>query len=107
VRFEVVISDDADRDIEGIYRYIAAYDSVGSAGDVVGALEKTCSSLAMSPGRGNYPKELIKFGIQEYRELHFKPYRIVYRIVGRKVIVHGVFDGRRDMQTLLRQRLLR
>jgi toxin ParE1/3/4 len=107
VRFAVAISDEAERDIEEIYRYIAEQDSVGSAGYVLAAIEKACSTLEASPARGNYPKELAALGIQEYRELHFKPYRIVYRIEGRKVTVHGVFDGRRDMQTLLRRRLLR
>jgi toxin ParE1/3/4 len=46
-------------------------------------------------------------GIAEYREVHYKPYRIIYRIHARTVIVYCVLDGRRDMQTLLQHRLLR
>ena len=42
-----------------------------------------------------------------YREVHFKPYRIIYEIVGRKVFIHCVLDGRRAVQELLERRLLR
>lgn len=59
------------------------------------------------PERGNIPKELERLGIKEFRELHYKPYRVIYRIRARQVVVYCVLDGRRDMQTLLQQRLLR
>ncbi len=45
-------------------------------------------------------------GIREYRETRFKPYRVIYRIMGRRVFVHLIADGRRDMRTLLERRLL-
>ena len=37
----------------------------------------------------------------------FKPYRIVYQVGKKTVYIHCVFDGRRDMQKLLQERLLR
>ena len=40
------------------------------------------------------------------REVHFKPYRIVYRVLGEDVYVYLVADGRREMQALLSRRLL-
>jgi hypothetical protein len=40
-------------------------------------------------------------------EIHFKPYRIIYQIVGRTVFVHCVLDGRRAVQEMLERRLLR
>ena len=94
MRFEVVISADAERDIADIVGYIAA-------------IERACSGLAGFPHRGNFPKELVSLGIREYREAHFKPYRIVNRVMERRVVVYCVLDGRRDMQTLLQLRLLR
>ena len=62
-----------------------------------------CPSI---PQRGNYPKELLDIGIREYREVFFKPYRIIYRVVENNVYVLMMADGRRDMQTLLQRRLL-
>jgi toxin ParE1/3/4 len=36
----------------------------------------------------------------------FKPYRLIYRIIRTEVVVYLIADGRRDIQTLLSQRLL-
>ena len=59
-----------------------------------------------SPERGAYPKELVLLGIREYREVFFKPYRIIYRILDKNVYVLLIVDGRRDLQLLLQRRLL-
>ena len=58
------------------------------------------------PQRGNHPRELLDIGIREYREVFFKPYRIIYRVIEDMVYVLVIADGRRDMQTLLQRRLL-
>ncbi len=63
-------------------------------------------SLSAFPERGNYPKELVSVGIKEYRQTSFKPYRVIYRVFERQVIVYLIADGRRDMQSLLTRRLL-
>ena len=105
--FAVLISEDAEHDLFDIYRYIAEQDGVRIADRVLTALEETCNRLSRFPERGHVPKELLSLGIADYREAHYKPYRIVYRIMGRKAVVYCVLDGRRDMQTLLQRRLLR
>jgi toxin ParE1/3/4 len=46
-------------------------------------------------------------GITEYREVHFKPYRVIYRVMKKAVVIYCVLDGRRDMQSLPHRRLLR
>jgi toxin ParE1/3/4 len=106
-RFEVLISPEAERDIEEIYRYIAEHDGIVNATNVLAGIESACSKLSELPRRGNVPKELQRIGITEYRENHFKPYRIIYRAFSGTVVVYCVLDGRRDMQTLLQRRLLR
>ena len=63
-------------------------------------------SLTELPERGVYPRELISLGIRDYREIFFKPYRIIYRILNKTVYAYLIVDGRRDMQTLLQNRLL-
>lgn len=105
--YKVLLAEDAERDIEDIYRYIARNDSVGNAEHVLEALENACARLAELPERGNIPKELANLGITDYRETHFKPYRIIYRVIRTDVVVYCVVDGRRDMQSLLERRLLR
>lgn len=105
--FEVLLSEQAERDVEDICRYIAEHDDVGKADRVLAALEKSCRALADFPERGNAPKELQPLGITEFREVHYKPYRVIYRIFGTRVIVYCVLDGRRDMQSVLQRRLTR
>ena len=53
-----------------------------------------------------YPKELLSLGIRDYRQTFFKPYRMIYRVVERRVYVYLIVDARRDMQTRLARRLL-
>jgi toxin ParE1/3/4 len=106
MRFEVLLTADAERDLEDIYTYIAQYDSREKADYVLDRLVRVTDSLATSPERGLQPRELSALGIQEYRQVFFKPYRVIYRQIDRQVIVYVIADGRRDMQSLLLRRLL-
>ena len=104
--FTVLLTNDAAHDLNELYDYIAVHDSFRKADYVLEQIEKTFSTLSKFPERGVYPKELLKLGIREYREIFFKPYRIIYRVMDKKVYVLLIVDGRRDMQSLLQRRLL-
>lgn len=106
MRFEVLLTEDASRDLEDLHDYIAQHDAPAKAGHVLDGIEKAVESLAAFPESGAYPKELLALGIREYRETFFKPYRVIYRVIGQRVYVYLIADGRRDMQTLLARRLL-
>lgn len=103
---EVLLTNDAARDLEDVYNYIALHDSFQKADHVLARIEKVFASLSELPERGVYPKELLALGIREYREIFFKPYRIVYRVITNIVYVLLIVDGRRDIQALLQRRLL-
>jgi toxin ParE1/3/4 len=104
--FVVILTADAARDLEELYQYIVRHDAPGKAEHVLTRIEKILSSLSESPERGVYPKELLALGIRDYREVFFKPYRLIYRVMGDIVYILLIVDGRRDMQTLLQRRLL-
>lgn len=106
MNFQIFLTDDASRDLEELYDYIASHDAQGKADHVLEQIEKTFSSLSDNPERGAYPKELLTIGLREYREIFFKPYRIIYRVIAANVYVMVITDGRRHMQTLLQRRLL-
>lgn len=106
MRFAVLLTHDAARDLEMLHEYIAANDSPQRADYVLEQIGKAFSGLAEFPERGTYPGELLDIGIREYREIYFKPYRIIYRIMDNKVYVLLIVDGRRDLQDVLRRRLL-
>lgn len=103
----VILSDAAKQDLADIFDYIAANDSVTRAEYVLAGIEKALAQLSQFPRRGNVPKELRVLGIADYREVHFKPYRMIYRVEQSVVSVYCIADGRRDMQSLLLARLTR
>ena len=105
-RFEIVLTADAERDLEELFDYIARHDSPAAAAHVLDRLEKTTQSLRSFPNRGTYPAELLDLGIREYRQTFFKPYRVDYRVIGEQVVIYLIADGRRNLQSLLARRLL-
>ena len=106
MRFEVLLTADANGDLEELFDYISEHDSPSKADYVLDRIQKVVESLATFPKRGSYPMELLALGIREYRQMFFKPYRLIYRVIGRRVYIYLIADGRRDMQALLERRLL-
>ena len=105
-KFEVLLTEGAEQDLEAIHDYISEFDCVANANDVLDQLMDVVESLSKFPERGSYPKELVGLGIKEYHQTFFKPYRVIYRVTGRQVVIYLIADGRRDMQSLLARRLL-
>jgi toxin ParE1/3/4 len=105
--YNVIFDQDAEDDIFDIYAFVAMNDSVERADKLLDALRQTCLKLRKLPHRGNMVSELFEIGVLEFRELHYKPYRIIYSFESTTVYVHCILDGRRDIQDLLQERLLR
>jgi toxin ParE1/3/4 len=106
-KYDVIFDQDAEEDLFDIYTFVAVNDSVQRADRLFAALRRTCLKLQKLPLRGNIPTELFEIGVIEFRELHYKPYRIIYSLESTTVYVHCVLDGRRDIQEILQERLLR
>ncbi len=104
--YQVLLTRGAEQDLESNYNYISEFDSVANANYVLDRLMEVAEGLAQFPERGSYPKELAALGIKDYCQTAFKPYRVIYRVLGSQVIVYLIVDGRRDMQSLLARRLL-
>jgi toxin ParE1/3/4 len=104
--YQVLLTADAARDLEQIYDYIAEHDLPRKADQVLDRIEAIIDGLRSSPTRGSVPKELRSIGLRDFREVYFKPYRIIYRVIDPVVYVLVIADGRRDLQNLLSRRLL-
>ena len=104
--YRVLLTQDAANDLEELDNWIATHDSPERADYVLDRISEEFQELTELPERGTHPKELSALGIREFREVFFKPYRIIYRVERRTVYVYLIADGRRDMQTLLSRRLL-
>ena len=102
----VVLTQDAEYDLEDIVVHIIRHDSAARATRVLERIHEAIGKLAEHPSRGVFPLELVEIEVREYREVFFKPYRVIYRVFEDRVVVVMVSDGRRDMKSLLLRRLL-
>ncbi len=94
----------AVRDLQHIVDYIAS-DNLAMAKKVASHLEKRAQGLSSSPERGRIIPELLALNIRSYRELIITPYRLMYRITEDRVLMIALFDGRRDLESVLLHRL--
>ena len=106
-KYRVRIVREAEEDLAELVDYIAQHDSVERASYVLDRLTTVCERLEQHPDRGHFLPALSSLGIKTYREVHFKPYRIIYEAIGREIFILLIVDGRRSMQTILERRLLR
>ncbi len=103
--FAVRFTKSAQIDLRGFHAYISKHDSMESADYVARQIVRAAMALRDLPERGAHPAELLQKGSRAYRQIFFKPYRILYRIRGNTLYVSVIADGRRDMTPLLARRL--
>ena len=82
-------------------------ESPRGARSVLNRLHRQAQTLESMPQRGRVVPELRELGATQWREIIVRPYRIVYRILQRTVFVLAVYDGRRDLDDVLFERLMR
>ena len=104
---QIRISTVAAKDILEIYDYVVEFDSEANAGRLVAKIKASIDTLSNSPKRGSMPSDLLDIGSRDYRQIFFKPYRIIYLVNEKFVTINAVLDVRRNLQTLLSRRLLR
>jgi toxin ParE1/3/4 len=106
-KYRVIIDPLAKADLQDLYVYVSVNDNINSANKLLDGLEEAFYKLEKYPERGHIPPELRQTGIKNYLEIHYKPYRIIYEIEGKVVYIHSVIDGRRNIQEILHNRILR
>ena len=104
--FKVLWTFAASQDLESIVNFIAR-DNPTAARLVLDSLRKRAETLKTFPERGRIVPELAHVGLHIYRELLVTPWRIIYRVSNTVVHVLMVIDGRRNVEDLLLERLLR
>ena len=93
-KYGVVWSNVAENDLRNIVEYIAD-DSPPDALKVFKRIKQKASSLYTFPERGRIVPELRDQGILQYRELVIPPWRILYRVSEKSILVLSVLDSRR------------
>lgn len=97
---QFVLSDDADRDLDDIWEYIAE-DSVDAADQWIGRLFDAFDAIAETPGIGHKRDDLTAYPVL------FWPvgaYLVIYRITTLPVEIVAVTQGARDIPAFLRRR---
>lgn len=105
-RRKVAWTTAARRDLEAIVLFLAERSETAALG-VLDRIEARARTLDAFADRGRVVPELDRLHVKEYRELVVTPYRVVYRISGRRVLVLAVLDARRSLEDILLDRLLR
>lgn len=103
--FSVYWARSAARDLASIIDYISS-ESVENAQRGLSRIQRTAARLARFPQRGRIVPELKEQGVLIYREILHPPWRIIYRIEGKRVLVAAVLDARRSLEDLLLERFL-
>lgn len=104
--YKVDLSVEAAKDLQEIYKYVYENDSEQNADYLINKLKSKCFELQEFPHREHNLPELLLFNISDYLEIHFKSYRIIYRVYKNEVIVHCLLDGRRNISRILEERIL-
>lgn len=107
MKFRVNFICDAEDDLFEIFKYVYSNDSEENAESLYNSLYKKCLTLEEFPQRGRIPPELKQLEIDDFLEIFYKPYRIIYQVIQNEVFIHCIIDGRREIQILLQERLLR
>ncbi len=107
MKYKVKLTFSAEEDLFEIYQYIFLNDSPENAEQIFSKLQEKCLSLQKYPFRGHIPAELSFIGIDDFLEIIYNPYRIIYQVIEDVIFIHCILDGRRDTQKLLSERLLR
>lgn len=107
MKLKVILSQDSLDDLFEIYKYVFFNDSKSAAITLTEKLQTKCFELEHFAERGHKIPELTNFNIDEILEVNLGHYRIIYRIVKKETHILFILDGRRDIQKILQERLLR
>lgn len=104
--YTVELTEPALADLAAIRDWLAENAGESAADQWIDDVLDKIDTLEQFPARGSIVPELAAIGLVRYRQLLFAPYRLIYRIRGNRVIVSLVIHGRRDLHSVLEQRLM-
>jgi toxin ParE1/3/4 len=105
-KFKVQLTGNAEADLEVLTDHFSATRTQAVAAELLDRIDDVVDSLEALPERGSHLLELMGMGIIETRQVVVWSYRIIYEIIGQNVEVFAILNGRRDMRSLLHQRLM-
>ncbi len=104
--YQVIWTYVAESDLKEIIEYIYL-DRPQAALKILKTIKNKASDLYDFPERGRIVPELHNQGILQYRELVIPPWRLIYKILDRTIIVLSVIDARQNVEDILLKRMIR
>ena len=104
---KVVILDSAEQDLKDLRSYIVKNFSQATWLKTYTELKESIRNLATFPLLGTVPPELESLNLNQYRQIVSGLNRVIYEPREDAVYIYMIVDTRRDLQTLLMQRLMR
>ena len=104
---KVVILDSAERDLRELRSYIVKNFSQTTWLKTYTKLKESIRHLATFPLLGAVPPELESLNLIQYRQIVSGMNCVIYEPRADAVYIYMIVDARRDLKSLLMQRLLR
>jgi toxin ParE1/3/4 len=104
---KVVILDSAEQDLRDLRSYIVKNFSQATWLKTYSKLKESIRNLATFPLLGAVPPELETLSLNQYRQVISGMNRVIYEPRADAVYIYMIVDSRRDLETLLMQRLMR
>lgn len=105
-RYLIDITAGAAGDLDAIHAYAANQRSLDDADALLDELYERVEKLEYFALRGGMVPEATEIGNRELLQVLHWPYRLIYRVTDDDVAIIAIVDGRRDVQSFLKKRLL-
>jgi plasmid stabilization system protein ParE len=104
---KVVLLDSAEQDLKDLRSYVVKNFSQATWLKTYSKLKESIRNLTSFPLLGAVPPELESLNMNQYRQIISGMNRVIYEPRADAVYIYMIVDTRRDLETLLMQRLMR
>lgn len=104
--YEVQLTHEALMDLSLLEEYLYTNESAERADVFMDEINAACKKLIRLPLRGRISRDLADCGQSDFREIYYFSYRIIYRILEKKVYIVAIIDGRRSAKYFLKNRVI-
>lgn len=104
---KLVFLRDAEADLLELRAYFIYQFSVSIWRAYSRKLKEAILKLTQFPQLGSVPEEIAHLGMSRYRQIISGQIRVIYEIQADTITIHILCDTRRNLRTLLNQRVLR
>lgn len=104
--YKIIWTETAKNDLNQIIDYIAL-EKEDVAKSIYIRIKEKVNSLKIMPNKNRIIPELQSVGIELFRETIDNPWRIMFRISENEVFILLIIDGRRNVEDIIFEKLIR